>query len=84
MAPILGQLAYNGQGVVTVCKVNAQKCSSIASRYDVSGVPAFVLFSNGHMLDSTSGARSIDELRAWLLQNNVSVPEKVSNNGIQL
>ena len=84
MAPVLGQLAYNGQGIVTVCKMNAEKCSNIAERYGVSGVPAFVLFTGGHMIDSTSGARSMSELRAWLSQNNVSVPEKVSNNGMQL
>ncbi|MBX3152885.1 thioredoxin family protein [Candidatus Obscuribacterales bacterium] len=84
MAPILGQLAYNGQGVVTVCKINAEKSSNIAARYEVRGVPAFVLFTDGHMIDSTSGARSFGELRDWLSQNNVPVPEKVSNNGIQL
>ncbi len=80
MAPVLGQLAYNGQGIVRVCKINASKASSLADRYDVSGVPAFALFSEGHMLDATSGARDFQEMRAWLSQNNVSVPAQVSSN----
>jgi thioredoxin-like negative regulator of GroEL len=84
MGPVLGQLAYNGQGIVTVCKINASKSASIAERYEISGVPAFVLFNEGHMLDTTAGARSVEDLRAWLAQNNVSVPAKVGNNGVQM
>lgn len=74
MMPVLGQLAYNGQGVVTLCKINAAKATAIAERYNVSGVPAFALFVDGHLIDSTAGARTFEDLRSWLSINNVSVP----------
>lgn len=80
MGPVLGQLAYNGQGVVRVCKINASKAQSLAERYEINGVPAFVLFSEGHMLDSTAGAKDFQGLRDWLSQNNVSVPPSISQN----
>lgn len=75
MAPILGQLAYNGQGVIRLCKINASNSPALTERYDISGVPAFALFSEGHMLDATSGARTFDGMRGWLSQNNITVPE---------
>jgi len=80
MAPILGQLAYNGQGVVRVCKINAEKSEALADRYRVAdtGVPALVLFSEGHMLDSTAGYRGYEEMKSWLSQNNVTVPNTPS------
>lgn len=74
MKPVLGQLAYNGQGIVTLVKINASKAPSIAERYQVSGVPAFALFVDGHQIDSTAGARTFEDLRSWLSLNNVSVP----------
>ncbi len=84
MADVLGQLAFNGQGVVRLCKVNAEKAGTLADRYDVNGVPTFVLFSEGHMVDSTAGARSFEDMRSWLSQNNISVPAKVGSSGHQV
>lgn len=81
MGPVLGRIAYNGQGIMRLCKINASKCSALAERYDISGVPAFVLFTEGHMMDSTSGARSFEDMRSWLGQNNVSIPASVSTRG---
>lgn len=79
MGPVLGRLAYNGQGVISICKINASKCSSLAERYNVRGVPAFILFNEGHQLDTTSGARTLEDMRAWLSQNNVSVPATIGS-----
>ncbi|MDZ4837273.1 MAG: thioredoxin family protein [Candidatus Melainabacteria bacterium] len=75
MAPVLGQLAYNGQGVFRICKINAAKSTALAERYEIKGVPAFALFVDGHKMDSTSGARSFTEMRSWLSQNQITVPD---------
>ena len=80
MAPILGQLAYNGQGIIRICKINASNSASLSERYDVSGVPSFALFSEGHVVDSTSGAHTFEGMRGWLSQNNISIPETGSQN----
>lgn len=81
MLPVLGKLAYDGQGVLRVCKVNAGKVPALADRYDVNGVPAFALFGEGHLLDATSGARTLSEMKTWLSTNNIAVttPGKVGS-----
>ncbi len=80
MEPVMGQLAYNGQGVVRVCKINSDKAPSLVERYEIEGVPAFVLFSEGHKLDQRAGATDFQSLRSWLSQNNVTVPPSVSQS----
>lgn len=74
MGPTLGKVAFNGQGVIRLCKINASKAPSLAERYSISGVPAFALFVEGHLVDSTSGAKSFEELRTWLTVNNIDIP----------
>src|SRR5579885_1829578 len=80
MQPILGKLAYNGQGVVRLCRVNAEKSSALAQRYNVEGVPAFCLFAEGHLVDFTSGARDIEGMKSWLAVNNIKVPDAPRSN----
>lgn len=75
MAPVLGKLAVQGQGMMRLCKINAEKNQSLAERYNVQGVPTFVLFKDGGMLDSTAGGMTEDEMRAWLVNYEVKVPE---------
>lgn len=75
MRTVMGKLAYNGQGIVRLCKVNAEKSAALAERYNVQGVPAFCLFSEGHIVDSTSGARDMDGMKNWLSLNNINVPD---------
>lgn len=74
MAPVLGTLALKGQSIVRVCKVNASNNQSLADRYGVAGVPAFVLFDKGQVRDSVSGAMEGSEIRAWLARFDVKVP----------
>lgn len=81
MTPILGQLAYDGQGVMRIVKINGKKNPGLAERYQITGVPAFILFSQGHQVDATSGAFTMEGLRAWLSQNNVNVPVSVGATG---
>ncbi len=78
MKPVIGKLAYNGQGVLRLCKINAGKAASLAERYQVQGVPTFALFNEGHLLDQTSGAREYGEMNSWLAINNVTVPNSVA------
>jgi len=74
MAPVLGILALKGQNIIRVCKVNASNNQNLADRYGVAGVPAFVLFDQGQVKDSVSGAMEGSEMRAWLARFNVKVP----------
>lgn len=78
MAPSLGRLAFASQGVLRVCKVNADKNSTLADRYGVTGVPALLLFQNGQLADTLAGSQSGDQIRAWLARHDINVPVSTS------
>ncbi|MCL2322170.1 MAG: thioredoxin [Oscillospiraceae bacterium] len=43
-------------------KLNVEQNESIASRYNVSNIPAFLVFKNGEVIDKFTGKRSKEEL----------------------
>ena len=80
MAPTLGKLALASQGIMRVCKINAQSSQKLAEKYNIQGVPTFVLFRDGQMLDSTSGSMREDDMRAWLTRYDIRIPSESSSN----
>jgi|AGTN01.2.fsa_nt_gi Thioredoxin domain-containing protein len=78
MAPSLGRLAYAGQGVIRVCKVNADQNSGLADRYGVTGVPALLLFQSGQLTDTLAGSQDGDQIRAWLARHDIKVAVSTS------
>lgn len=81
MAPVLGKLALQGQSAVRFCKINAETNQTLAERYNVQGVPTFVLFKDGHMQDLTAGGMNEDEMRAWLANYDVNIPRAMPSPG---
>ena len=81
MAPVLGKLAIQGQNVIRLCKINAEKNQSMAEKYNIQGVPTFVLFKDGTMQDSTAGGMNEDEMRAWLINYGVEIPRAEASPG---
>ncbi len=53
-------------GRAAVVQVNIDESPETASRYGIRGVPALVLIRNGSVVESTSGALSLQALIAWL------------------
>jgi len=47
VAPVLDELAKDFEGVVTVAKVDIDKESALAARYEVMSIPTVVLFQDG-------------------------------------
>ncbi|MBZ0188901.1 MAG: thioredoxin family protein [Candidatus Obscuribacterales bacterium] len=80
VAPVLGTLALEGQGKVTICKVNIKNSQTLAARYNVSGAPTFILFKDGHMTDTNVGAMNDHEMRGWLATNQIRIPTASSSN----
>ena len=76
VAPTLSKLAFDSQGIIRVCKINASKNQALSDRYGVTGVPAFLLFENGQMIESTAGGLELSDFRAWLANHNIRIPER--------
>ena len=58
MAPVLGQVAQQYSGTLKVVKLDVSENPVIAQKYEVRGVPAFILFDKGTPVESFMGEMS--------------------------
>lgn len=56
MGPVLESLSKEYDGRLKVGKVNVDEEPDLAGRFEVSGIPAFMLFHNGKVIDTFTGA----------------------------
>ena len=56
VAPVIEQLAEAWEGKVKVAKVNTDENFEIASMFGIQGIPTFILFKDGKMIDRMVGA----------------------------
>lgn len=56
VAPELAKLAKEKAGQVLVVKVNTDQAPRVARRFEITGIPALLLFRNGQVADRVSGA----------------------------
>ncbi len=69
MSPILKQVKDNLGNDISVIKVDVDKNQSLASRYQVRGLPTLMLFKKGKQLWRQSGVLSSDEIIKIINQN---------------
>lgn len=75
MKPAITKLASDSQGYLRVAKVDSSANQVLADRYQVNGVPAFVLFKEGKALNGTTGEMSREELETWI-KRELDMPVK--------
>ncbi len=68
-SPILKEMAGELGGKVKVIKIDVDKNSEIASRYQIQSVPTLILFKNGKLIWRQSGLLTKPQLYTVLLQN---------------
>jgi len=56
MNPVIKNIARQFTGKLNVIKVNTERKPDIAIRYQVQGIPTFILFKNGEPVWRKSGA----------------------------
>jgi len=64
VAPEVSKLAASHRGDVVVAKVDTERLPELAARYNVHGIPSFILFRRGQpegRLEGAGSARSIAE-----------------------
>jgi len=65
-APHVKKLAAEMAGKAVVLKVDTDEHGELAGRYEVRGIPNFVVLKNGHVISQNAGAAPITEMRRWL------------------
>jgi len=66
MAPVLKQLKLELKDTISIIKINVDKNQSLASKYQVQGVPTFIIFKQGKQVWRQSGMQSISQLKQAL------------------
>lgn len=67
-APEVKKVAAEMAGRALVLKVDTTKHPDLAARYDVRGIPNFVVFKQGRVVSQQPGLVDHRQMRAWLEQ----------------
>jgi thioredoxin 2 len=65
-APEVARTAANMAGKAIVLKVDTEKHPQLAARYNVRGIPNFLVLVGGRMVMQHSGAVRHDQMEQWL------------------
>jgi thioredoxin 2 len=65
-APEVAHTAANLAGQAIVLKVDSDKHPQLAARYNVRGIPNFLVLSNGKLVHQQAGLVGHDQMEAWL------------------
>jgi len=66
MAPVLKQLKLELKDTISIIKINVDKNQALAAKYQVQGVPTFIIFKQGKQVWRQSGMQSISQLKQAL------------------
>jgi thioredoxin 2 len=65
-APEVARAAADMAGKAIVLKVDTEKYPQIAARYNVRGIPNFVVFAGGRPIMQQAGVVGHDQIEQWL------------------
>ena len=66
LAPVVEKVASSNAGKVKFVKLNTDENPSLAGQYQVSGIPALILFKNGQPVDRIVGYVSEQTINSML------------------
>ena len=66
IAPMLGEIAEEYKGRITVAKLNIDDNPKTPQRYNVRGIPTLILFKNGQVEGQKVGTIRKNDLAAFL------------------
>lgn len=66
MSPIIDELANELNGKIKVVKLNIEENPSIPTRFGIRGIPTFMIFRNGELVETKVGGMPKAQLSAWV------------------
>ncbi|MGE5242121.1 MAG: thioredoxin [Bacteroidota bacterium] len=74
LTPVLEKVARGMHGAVRLAKVEVDENMRLAGRYKLRGFPTVILFLNGEESGRFSGARSEQQVRAFMAEHVPTAP----------
>ncbi|MFL0198556.1 thioredoxin [Clostridium sp. WILCCON 0269] len=68
VAPILEELGMELEGKAKIFKVDVDKSSELAQKYEIAGVPTLMIFKDGKAVDKIVGFQPKETLKSILKQ----------------
>jgi thioredoxin 2 len=65
-APAVARTAANMAGRAIVLKVDTEKYPQLSARYNIRGIPNFIVFSAGKIATQQAGVVGHEQMEAWL------------------
>lgn len=69
IAPVLEEIANSYDGKLIVAKVNVDENTKTAQKYGVRAIPTLILFKDGNVVGTETGAKTKSELVAFIDTN---------------
>ena len=66
MSPLVDQLASEMGEKVKIVKVNIDESPNAPTKYGVRGIPTFMVFRDGQVVDTRVGSMSKGQLNEWV------------------
>lgn len=66
MSPIVDDLAKELGGKVKIVKINIDESPNAPTRYGVRGIPTFMVFKAGQVVDTRVGSMTKAQLNDWI------------------
>ena len=66
MSPLVDELASELTGKVKVAKLNIDENPNAPTQYGVRGIPTFMVFKGGQVVDTRVGGMSKSQLTEWV------------------
>ncbi|MBK5209604.1 MAG: thioredoxin [Flavobacteriaceae bacterium] len=63
MAPVIKQLKAELKDSISIIKINVDTNQALAAKYQVQGVPTFMVFRQGKQIWRQSGMQSVSQLK---------------------
>lgn len=66
MAPVVDKIAAEKKDVLKVVKMNIEENPDTPTKYGIRGIPTFMIFKNGQLVDTKVGGMSQDQMASWI------------------
>lgn len=66
LSAVLDDISDSYDGMLRVCRVNVDRETELADKYNISEIPTVIFFKNGRPTDRFTGFRSAEEIEAMI------------------